>query len=269
MFVDDVDIRVSAGDGGRGCLSFRREKFIPRGGPDGGDGGHGGSVYIVAAATKNTLVDFRFHPEFHAKPGKHGQGSNRTGRIGPRPRDRGAGRDAGLRAPARRGERARCRPGRGRRPRSSLPRAGGAGAATPSFVSSTNRAPRRIEPGEPGEEKSLHLQLKLRGRRRADRLPQRRQVHADFPHLRGEAEDRRLPVHDAHPEPGRRAAERRPQLRGGRRPGPHQGRTARDTAWAISSCGTSNGPRCWCTWWMCRASRAATRSRTSTPFAKS
>ena len=83
MFVDDVDIHVSAGDGGRGCLSFRREKFIPRGGPDGGDGGHGGSVYIVAAATKNTLVDFRFHPEFNARPGQHGQGSNRTGASGP------------------------------------------------------------------------------------------------------------------------------------------------------------------------------------------
>ena len=82
MFVDDVDIRVSAGDGGKGCLSFRREKFVPRGGPDGGDGGHGGSVYIVAAPTKNTLVDFRFHPEFDARRGQHGQGSNRTGASG-------------------------------------------------------------------------------------------------------------------------------------------------------------------------------------------
>ena len=72
MFVDEVDIHVSAGDGGRGCLSFRREKFVPRGGPDGGDGGHGGSVYIVAAPTKNTLVDFRFHPEFkrRARPAR-------------------------------------------------------------------------------------------------------------------------------------------------------------------------------------------------------
>ena len=82
MFVDDVDIRVFAGDGGKGCLSFRREKFVPRGGPDGGDGGHGGSVIIVAAATKNTLVDFRFHPEFQARHGQHGQGSNRTGSSG-------------------------------------------------------------------------------------------------------------------------------------------------------------------------------------------
>ncbi|MEQ1760152.1 MAG: GTPase ObgE, partial [Vicinamibacterales bacterium] len=79
MFVDEVDIHVAAGDGGRGCLSFRREKFVPRGGPDGGDGGSGGSVYILAAPSKNTLVDFRFHPEFAAKGGQHGQGSNCTG----------------------------------------------------------------------------------------------------------------------------------------------------------------------------------------------
>src|SRR5689334_25300333 len=79
MFVDEVDIHVTAGDGGRGCLSFRREKYVPRGGPDGGDGGGGGSVYIVATAGKNTLVDFRYHPEFKAKRGAHGQGSNKTG----------------------------------------------------------------------------------------------------------------------------------------------------------------------------------------------
>src|SRR5689334_593667 len=79
MFVDEVDIHVTAGSGGNGCLSFRREKFVPRGGPDGGDGGAGGSVFIVATDTRNTLVDFRFHPEFEAKRGQNGQGSNRTG----------------------------------------------------------------------------------------------------------------------------------------------------------------------------------------------
>src|ERR1051325_5278199 len=78
-FVDEVDIHVTAGSGGNGCLSFRREKYVPRGGPDGGDGGSGGSIYVVSSAIKNTLVDFRFHPEFQAKPGQHGQGSNRTG----------------------------------------------------------------------------------------------------------------------------------------------------------------------------------------------
>src|SRR5512137_68023 len=82
MFVDEVDIRVSAGDGGRGCVSFRREKFVPRGGPDGGDGGNGGSVFLLASSHLNTLVNFRFHPEFNAKRGGHGQGSNRHGRNG-------------------------------------------------------------------------------------------------------------------------------------------------------------------------------------------
>ena len=81
MFVDEVDIRVIAGDGGRGCVSFRREKFVPRGGPDGGDGGSGGSVYVVASPRKNTLVDFRYHPEFEARRGRHGQGSNKTGQT--------------------------------------------------------------------------------------------------------------------------------------------------------------------------------------------
>src|SRR5918996_2739320 len=82
MFVDEVDIHVTAGDGGKGCLSFRREKYVPRGGPDGGDGGAGGSVFIVATPRKNTLVDFRFHPEFEARRGQHGQGSNRSGGHG-------------------------------------------------------------------------------------------------------------------------------------------------------------------------------------------
>src|SRR5882757_8810555 len=81
MFVAEVYMDVTAGDGGGGCLSFRREKFIPRGGPDGGDGGSGGSVFVVATLAKNTLIDFRFHPEFEAKGGHHGEGSNRTGKT--------------------------------------------------------------------------------------------------------------------------------------------------------------------------------------------
>src|SRR5580765_1372342 len=81
MFVDEVDILVQAGAGGNGCMSFRREKFVPRGGPNGGDGGHGGSVYLTASAHQNTLVTYRFHPEFKAERGGHGEGSNRTGRT--------------------------------------------------------------------------------------------------------------------------------------------------------------------------------------------
>src|SRR5688500_12849954 len=82
MFVDEVDIHVAAGHGGAGALSFRREKFVPRGGPNGGDGGHGGSVYAVASPHINTLIKYRFHPEFQAERGGHGEGSNRTGRKG-------------------------------------------------------------------------------------------------------------------------------------------------------------------------------------------
>src|SRR5439155_1593004 len=82
MFVDEVDIHVAAGRGGRGCLAFRREKFVPRGGPSGGDGGHGGSVFVVANPHTNTLINYRFHPEFSAARGDHGQGSNRTGHTG-------------------------------------------------------------------------------------------------------------------------------------------------------------------------------------------
>ena len=159
MFVDEVDIHITAGSGGNGCLSFRREKFVPRGGPDGGDGGSGGSVYITAIATKNTLVDFRFHPEFKARGGQHGQGSNRTGQsahdldvtvpIGTLVYEKSDGESRLLADLAQEGQRVLV--GRGGR--------GGRGNA--QFVSSTNRAPRRTEPGEPGEEKFLHLELKL------------------------------------------------------------------------------------------------------------
>jgi GTP-binding protein len=82
MFVDEVDIQVAAGHGGRGAMSFRREKFVPRGGPNGGDGGPGGSVYLVAKSNLNTLLSFRFQKQFEAGRGAHGEGSNRTGRTG-------------------------------------------------------------------------------------------------------------------------------------------------------------------------------------------
>ena len=81
-FVDEADIRVEAGAGGNGCLSFRREKYIPRGGPNGGDGGHGGSVFLIAREGINTLVDFRVHRRFKAKRGRGGAGQNMTGASG-------------------------------------------------------------------------------------------------------------------------------------------------------------------------------------------
>jgi GTP-binding protein len=160
MFVDEVDIHVLAGSGGSGCLSFRREKFVPRGGPDGGDGGSGGSVFIVATPTKNTLVDFRFHPEFKARRGQHGQGSNRTGQtaddleigvpIGTLVYEKNPEGDLNLLGDlAEEGQRLLVAKG------------GRGGRGNARFVSSTNRAPRRTEPGGEGEQKLLRLQLKL------------------------------------------------------------------------------------------------------------
>ena len=161
MFVDEVDIHVAAGSGGNGCLSFRREKYVPRGGPDGGNGGNGGSVVIVATATKNTLIDFRYHPEFEAKRGSHGQGANKTGQtaydleiavpVGTLVFEKVANSDDLIPMADLTEEGQRVLVAQGGR--------GGRGNAC--FVSSTNRAPRRTEPGEAGEERFLRLQLKL------------------------------------------------------------------------------------------------------------
>jgi GTP-binding protein len=162
MFVDEVDILVEAGAGGAGACSFRREKFVPRGGPDGGDGGNGGSVYAVASPHRNTLVAYRFNREFHAKRGGHGEGSNRTGKSAPdlelevpvgtlvyekpldpveNPRLIGDLVEAGQRL--------------------LLAKGGHGGRGNAHFVSSVNRAPRRFEEGTPGETRQLQLHLKL------------------------------------------------------------------------------------------------------------
>ena len=82
MFIDEVRILVKAGDGGNGCLAFRREKYVPRGGPSGGDGGRGGDVVMVCSEHANTLLQFRFNPEHKAERGRHGEGSQRTGAEG-------------------------------------------------------------------------------------------------------------------------------------------------------------------------------------------
>ncbi len=161
MFVDEVDIRVSAGDGGRGCVSFRREKFVPRGGPDGGDGGQGGSVFLVASPHLNTLVNFRFHPEFNARRGGHGEGANRHGSNGG---------DLELQVPVgtvvfrlggdgKPGEQVSDLAEEGQRV--LVAKGGDGGRGNAQFATSTNRAPRRAEPGWPGEAWALRLQLKL------------------------------------------------------------------------------------------------------------
>jgi len=156
-FLDQAKIYIRSGDGGAGCVSFRREKFIEFGGPDGGDGGRGGDVIAECADGLNTLIDFRYQQHFKAKTGGHGMGKNRAG---------AKAADVLLRAPAgtqifeedgetlvadlsHAGERVR------------LARGGNGGFGNAHFTTSTNRAPRRANPGQPGIERTLILRLKL------------------------------------------------------------------------------------------------------------
>lgn len=156
-FIDEVTIEVIAGHGGRGCMGFRREKFIPFGGPDGGDGGNGGSVILEADSSLNTLVDLRFKRVFEAKNGQPGEGSLRTGK---------AGEDLIIRVPTgtlvfdaettesiidltKDGD------------QFCVAKGGFHGFGNAHYKSSTNRSPRQITIGYPGERRSLRLELKL------------------------------------------------------------------------------------------------------------
>jgi GTP-binding protein len=157
VFIDEVTITVKAGDGGNGCLAFRREKYVPRGGPSGGDGGRGGDVVMVASQHYNTLLHFRFNPEHRAQRGRHGEGSNRTGRDG-----------ASIEVPtpvgtmvydADTGELLHdfTTPG----DRFIVARGGRGGRGNARFATATHQAPTEHEPGKPGDEKRLRLELKL------------------------------------------------------------------------------------------------------------
>jgi GTP-binding protein len=162
MFVDEVDIHVAAGHGGAGALSFRREKFVPRGGPDGGNGGKGGSVYLVADPHRNTLVHFRFTSEFAAKRGGQGQGALRTGRDGddldiPVPVGTIVFRHDPVIPDSEELVADLAAPGQ----RVLVAKGGRGGLGNAHFATSTNRAPRKHQPGEPGEELQLRLRLKL------------------------------------------------------------------------------------------------------------
>src|SRR5499425_747470 len=157
MFVDEIDVFVKGGDGGAGCVSFRREKFVPRGGPDGGDGGNGGNVILEADPAITTLLDFHYQRHYTAERGQHGQGANKQGR---------SGSDTVLRVPL--GTMVSERDGglplgdlteRGQRLLVARGARGGRGNAR--FVTSTNRAPRRADLGRAGEERWIHLELKL------------------------------------------------------------------------------------------------------------
>ncbi len=157
MFIDEAKIRVKAGDGGNGCLAFRREKFVPRGGPSGGDGGKGGDVVMESSERHNTLVHFRFNPEYKAQRGRHGEGSNKTGRDG---------EGVVLKVPVgtivyddETGEKIYdfSAPDE----RMVIARGGRGGRGNAQFATSVHRAPREHEDGRPGEERVLRLELKL------------------------------------------------------------------------------------------------------------
>jgi len=156
-FVDEARIRVEAGDGGNGCLSFRREKYVPRGGPDGGDGGAGGSVYLVADHNLNTLYDYRVSRVYRATRGGNGAGRNRTG---------AKGQDCHLPVPVgtlchahETGELLGDLTAHGQT--LCVARGGQYGLGNARFKSSTNRAPRKTTDGTPGEQRDLQLELKL------------------------------------------------------------------------------------------------------------
>jgi GTP-binding protein len=156
-FIDEAIITVQSGDGGKGCVSFRREKFIPRGGPDGGDGGKGGDIVLKTTSRKRTLYQFRFKRHFKAENGAHGQGKQKTGKNG---------QDLAIELP----------PGTlitdadtgqvitdliKRDETVVLARGGRGGQGNARFKTSTHRTPRFAQPGEPGESKTLRLELKL------------------------------------------------------------------------------------------------------------
>ena len=157
MFIDTAEIRVKAGDGGNGCVAFRREKFVPRGGPSGGDGGHGGSVWALADASLNTLYHLRHQTMYRAERGKHGQGSNRHG---------ASGEDIVIPLPlgsvvsdADNGERVAdlVQPGE----RILLASGGNGGWGNQHFATPTRQAPRFAKKGLPGQERRLAIELKL------------------------------------------------------------------------------------------------------------
>ena len=157
MFIDEVRIYVKAGDGGNGCLAFRREKYVPRGGPSGGDGGRGGDVVLVSNPHQNTLLHLRYNPEHKGERGRHGEGSNRTGHDG---------QQAVVEVPVGTivydevtGELLHdfTQPGE----RFTVAAGGRGGRGNARFATSTHQAPTEHEPGKPGEERRLRLELKL------------------------------------------------------------------------------------------------------------
>ncbi len=157
QFIDEARIYVKAGAGGNGCISFRREKFIPKGGPDGGNGGRGGNVVIRAEKQLNTLLDFKYRKHYRGERGEHGRGKNQVGK---------SGKEELLKVPcgtlirdAQRGEILADLVNHA--DEIIIARGGRGGRGNAEFATSTNQAPRIAEPGTPGEERELLLELKL------------------------------------------------------------------------------------------------------------
>jgi GTPase len=156
MFIDRARIEVKAGDGGNGCVAFRREKFVPKGGPSGGDGGRGGDVTLVADPDVNTLLPFRYRHRFAAGRGAHGEGSRRSGRSG---RDLVVSVPVGTTVYDETGERVADLTAPGERV--VVARGGRGGRGNAHFATPTHRAPREAEPGTAGESRRLRLELRL------------------------------------------------------------------------------------------------------------
>ncbi len=156
MFIDEAKIQVKAGDGGNGCVAFRREKYVPRGGPSGGDGGRGGNIYLESSEHLNSLLPFKYQPSFRAERGSHGEGNNRHGRDG---QDLIVQVPVGTLVYDEEGELLHefVRPAE----RWLAARGGRGGRGNARFATPTRQAPRFAEPGEPGEERCLRLELKL------------------------------------------------------------------------------------------------------------
>ena len=157
MFIDEAKISVKAGDGGKGSVSFRREKYVPRGGPDGGDGGKGGNIYMAASRSYRTLLDFKYRKKFIAEPGQRGEGAHKSGK---------SGQDLIILLPCgtvvRDAETKEVIADLVTPDEKILVVVGGRGGKGNShFKSSTNQAPKYAQPGEPGGGKELELELKL------------------------------------------------------------------------------------------------------------
>ena len=218
-FLDQAKIYIRSGDGGAGCVSFRREKFIEFGGPDGGDGGRGGDVVAECVDGLNTLIDYRYQQHFKAKTGGHGMGKNRSGAAG-----------AGMVLKVPKGTQIFDEDNEtlladltALGDRAVLAKGGNGGFGNAHFKSSTNRAPRHANPGLAGEERTIWLRLKLIADAGLVGPAERRQVDVSGFRERRQAEDRGLSVHHAA-SAARRRLGRRPRIRAGRHPRPDRRR---------------------------------------------